>query len=435
MPETIEATYRIVTPMFIGGADQSPSDGIRPPSVKGALRFWWRALNWSRVRGQADNEEKALKLLHQEEANLFGQAATDDKKDGGNGQSLFLLRVFSEHKDGTSAASEGNKYMLGQGLINARGEYQRSSILDGSFNVKLLFRPGADQDKQYQIAIALFAWGLLGGLGSRSRRGIGSVAIERFEGANAAPEVPQNIEQFKNAVKTLRLPVDCDLPPFTAFSTFTRMDCSVSSPKDNAWDILNDVGLEMMRYRGWGFQRHPADVHRVAGIEAEQNFPDDHHNILKAVQGCDPGALPDRAVFGLPHNYFFKSEFDSLKNKKEGELIKSNPGLKAAEAQKRAKGWAGNHAKAEIAPATEGSTRRASPLLIHAHRFPDGKAAIIQTLLPAVFLPSDTTVAIKALRLSEGRVEVPIHERYSFIHTYLDRFEERIPILSGRPTP
>ncbi len=46
--EKLEATFRIVTPMFIGGADQTPSDGIRPPSVKGALRFWWRALNWGR---------------------------------------------------------------------------------------------------------------------------------------------------------------------------------------------------------------------------------------------------------------------------------------------------------------------------------------------------------------------------------------------------
>jgi len=35
--ETIEATYRIVTPMFIGGADKSPTEGIRPPSFKGTL--------------------------------------------------------------------------------------------------------------------------------------------------------------------------------------------------------------------------------------------------------------------------------------------------------------------------------------------------------------------------------------------------------------
>ncbi len=43
----INATYRIVTPMFIGNAEQK-ADSVRPPAIKGALRFWWRALNWGR---------------------------------------------------------------------------------------------------------------------------------------------------------------------------------------------------------------------------------------------------------------------------------------------------------------------------------------------------------------------------------------------------
>jgi hypothetical protein len=43
--KTLQATYRIVTPMFIGDAEQKATD-LRPPSIKGALRFWWRALNW-----------------------------------------------------------------------------------------------------------------------------------------------------------------------------------------------------------------------------------------------------------------------------------------------------------------------------------------------------------------------------------------------------
>ncbi len=45
MPEKITARYRITTPMFIGDAAQQAS-GISPAAVKGALRFWWRALNW-----------------------------------------------------------------------------------------------------------------------------------------------------------------------------------------------------------------------------------------------------------------------------------------------------------------------------------------------------------------------------------------------------
>ena len=89
MSETLEATFRIVTPMFLGGADQESDTGIRPPSVKGALRFWWRALNWGRFRAETETDEAALGDLHKEEARLFGSAADDN----GGGQGTFLLRV------------------------------------------------------------------------------------------------------------------------------------------------------------------------------------------------------------------------------------------------------------------------------------------------------------------------------------------------------
>lgn len=90
-PHVIRATYRIVTPMFIGDAEQKAS-GISPASVKGALRFWWRALNWGRFWRETDgNELAALKALHEEEARLFG-SSMDEKKEK-SGQGCFLLSV------------------------------------------------------------------------------------------------------------------------------------------------------------------------------------------------------------------------------------------------------------------------------------------------------------------------------------------------------
>ena len=47
--ETIEATFKVVTPMFMSGADQSQAE-LRTASIKGALRFWWRALAWERLK-------------------------------------------------------------------------------------------------------------------------------------------------------------------------------------------------------------------------------------------------------------------------------------------------------------------------------------------------------------------------------------------------
>ena len=88
---SITATFRIVSPMYLAGAEQTTA-ALRPPSIKGALRFWWRALNWSRhwqdaaTQPAKDREHTALKSLHQEEARLFGLAATE----GGGRQGVFI---------------------------------------------------------------------------------------------------------------------------------------------------------------------------------------------------------------------------------------------------------------------------------------------------------------------------------------------------------
>ncbi|MEZ4851046.1 MAG: type III-B CRISPR module RAMP protein Cmr1 [Bacteroidia bacterium] len=42
--ESITFTCKIITPMFLNGADGKTPE-LRPPSIKGALRFWWRAVN------------------------------------------------------------------------------------------------------------------------------------------------------------------------------------------------------------------------------------------------------------------------------------------------------------------------------------------------------------------------------------------------------
>lgn len=81
----LTATFAVTTPLFLGGADlQNGRPELRPPSIKGVLRFWWRALAWSRHDGD-------LSKIHSAEAELFGAAG--DAKTGG--QASFLLRMPS----------------------------------------------------------------------------------------------------------------------------------------------------------------------------------------------------------------------------------------------------------------------------------------------------------------------------------------------------
>jgi CRISPR-associated protein Cmr1 len=103
---TITATFRIVTPMFISGADQSTAE-IRAPSIKGVLRFWWRALNWHRfANGQNNNQRESLLRLRRDESLLFGTA--DQAK--GVGQSAILPQVECRH----DSIQSGNEILIGR---------------------------------------------------------------------------------------------------------------------------------------------------------------------------------------------------------------------------------------------------------------------------------------------------------------------------------
>src|SRR5262249_40638176 len=74
--------YRVVTPAFLGGADLSSAE-LRPPSIKAALRFWYRAVDPEFSKRDAPNAPIRESLI-------FG--ATER----GAGQSKVLLTVTDE---------------------------------------------------------------------------------------------------------------------------------------------------------------------------------------------------------------------------------------------------------------------------------------------------------------------------------------------------
>lgn len=67
-----------ITPMFLSGADQSKAE-LRAASIKGLLRFWWRAL-------QAESD---INKLRERESQIFG--SSDEERGGGSSFSLRIL--------------------------------------------------------------------------------------------------------------------------------------------------------------------------------------------------------------------------------------------------------------------------------------------------------------------------------------------------------
>lgn len=217
--ETLAATFRIVTPMFIAGADPDKAE-LRAPSIKGALRFWWRALQWGNVRDIAE--------LRRKEAELFGSSET--------GQSKVLMRISPQLMSNTKPPTwkitdpnHGWKCYSGYGLH----EGNRAFIRPGEqFDLQVSWNELREKDVS-SIRSAIVAFGLLGGLGSRFRNAWGSVTLLNLE----AWVPPQSRSDLVNAVQTLvsnGVANAPHMPPFTAFSEACEFHVGEMKPSSEA---------------------------------------------------------------------------------------------------------------------------------------------------------------------------------------------------------
>ncbi len=375
-PAEITAEYKIVTPLFLGGASQEADEDVfRTASFKGALRFWWRALNWAAVLRDNNNQtEQALKILNKEEGDLFGTAS-----DGNNSrQSRFQLSTVIKE---SNLVKKGGKselsYLLGMGLYSYSSGMQRDYLSGGNVTVTLRFRPNTAPAAIDSVRNALIALGFFGGLGSRARKGFGSLAIQSIN-VNGNKETFNKLKDIEAFINELDFSAPADAP-LSAISSATRIDASVFGK--NSLTLLKQISDEQQLYRSYGKDG------KVNGKDARRNFTDDHDNVYAAINSNKPlTQLPKRSVFGLPHNYHFSSGGDM-----------------------------------EVAPDNKG--RRASPLFIHVHEFPDGKCVALQTLLQSQFLPKG--IAVKAENPKNRRNAQYIEKRdvdYHVIHRYLGGF-------------
>ena len=163
-----------VTPMFIYGA---ASLELRASSLKGLVRYWWRALNG----------HLPVKELQEKERLLFG--SSNEKV----GRSPVVLRIIPGEMQISS------EYLLPH---QNRAPVEAFSI-GSQFQVIITSMGTFDEHAGYEAIIEAAL--LLGGLGRRSRRGFGSVAIIAKDSAKdsmpyAAPQDLQTIAALLDSV-------------------------------------------------------------------------------------------------------------------------------------------------------------------------------------------------------------------------------------------
>lgn len=369
----LEASFKIVTPLFMSGADRERAE-LRAASIRGTLRFWWRALalgqnnsSWSEVR-------KA-------EFDLFGSASNGQSRVhlslSTSGESGKRCRSGSLLKDGSgNILGHGGRY-LGYGVVQPSDKKDETGkitkkmgtslrpYLDAPIEgiLKLYLRPSAKKsqgefDNEVNLLEeAIKAMGLLGGLGSRSRRGFGSFNLVELK-RDGGLRYPKNEEGYLDSLGNLFQKHAKDLseiPEYTAFSQDSRVYL-LKTGKDPL-KLLDEIGQGMQMYRSWGLKDRYGK-YMVNDKPAEQNFWDDHDNMHKAFS-APAKEHPRRVAFGLPHNYHFTS------------------------------------LNRDLSILSENHERRSSPLFFHIQELSNNDYAAVASIFPTKFLPDGERILIQ----------------------------------------
>ncbi len=163
--------YQFLTLPLVAGAEPEKAAEIRVPSLRGQLRWWFRALGG--FTALADQSS-----IEQQEQQIFGSAAGQDNS---NASQLILRLAQPVRDEGPPNASKNvtpdNKYVLWPLDMGDKERHVFPQKEAASFTLHVLWR--GNPDLWDSIAALLAVLGHLGALGMRSRRGFGALAFRR----------------------------------------------------------------------------------------------------------------------------------------------------------------------------------------------------------------------------------------------------------------
>jgi CRISPR-associated protein Cmr1 len=231
---------RVITPLFMGGANRQAE--LRTQSINGMLRWWFRVAG-----GSKKDEER-----------LFGWGGDESK------QGLVRIKIISNKFESEPfPAIPGNRYVgdnrgydyLGFSL---KMTGRKAVPVGTEFKMKISFHPRSTEDDIKKFFATLWLAFNLGNFGSRSRRGFGSIKIEKIEengkditnncfGLNFLPDenIEYWIEQNLELIGKILKPSAREGIPYL----FNNLLPYVFKPKEIWQNLLNEIGQKYMEFR------------------------------------------------------------------------------------------------------------------------------------------------------------------------------------------
>ena len=277
----------LVTPLYGGGVESTVVDTkmpIRAASIRGQLRFWWRIL--------AKNKWKLgdSKAIRKAEFELWG--GMGDQGQGQAGQVFLKVSDFPSSHEIKNKLMPYKKIKLPYVLFpaaNAKNsdKYPHKLLREKGITWRLSFAFGqllqVDQTRQQHVIETLQWWSNFGGLGFRSRKGLGAVHVSICE---SFPQITQILtaEDVKQA--------GCQLAQRASTQTdaFATLQTTVSKLSDfrQASNLGRNPGKQS-NCPGRSRWPEPDAMRRIQNTHAPEHAPEH-----------PAGNIFPRGMFGLP---------------------------------------------------------------------------------------------------------------------------------------
>ncbi len=277
----------LITPLYGGGVEAATVDlkmPIRANEIRGQLRFWWRLL--AKNKWNLTNP----KYLQQAEFALWG--GQGDEKGGRASQ--VLIKV-SQPSVNLHDLMKWQDIRLPYVMFPASNETNTNISHDLlktdklKFQLDLAFSPvlELDQTRQNQVIETLQWWANFGGLGARTRRGLGAVHVAQCEDF---PNIckPLTIEEVGQA--------NCKL-------VIKGKSANALTQLQNGIQKLSDFRQKAEIGRNKGTAPKPAGRSRWPEPDALRKIHHTHHPHHEPEHKA--GTIFPRALFGLPIIFHF----------------------------------------------------------------------------------------------------------------------------------
>ncbi len=294
-PETWTLKLKTITPMFGGSAtprEVDPQNPVRAASVRGHLRFWWRAT----AGGQYASAEDLFKA----EEEIWGSAKRYGKValrvlEQAAGQLVKPSELVPDR--GTARTGPMEKFFLHPFNENKTEHIPEASGLQWvEFSLELTLNL-SDAEREH-LRRALRAWIAFGGVGARTRRGLG--ALEAL--SDVSDWLPASPNQLKDwfMASPIAAPQHTTLAGAMVYLGQPRKPSNADPYKGHvAW---RELGRFWARFRKGHFVEDPQTGETMPYTPMAGGKWRDHKTLLALSKGQEEVALA-KPYLGLPIVY------------------------------------------------------------------------------------------------------------------------------------